>query len=441
MLNAIMKLTRGTARLRYGFACFCLTTVLNVPSFAQESESSKATAETVPSDSAIPAGDSRSAPEIFDVAFDRYVSFALLGRAINEQDAGSLADAGLQLSEGERILGRPAKAKGITAERILLMSYEMALDAKDDETIARLKIASTKLQFELLTNAIAASETLGGESRTLSQNAITPESMTTEVFHAFKHYIYAIQRARLLRDIKSLRSVMQALKGEQALPNEQLQRVTALATSVQVEIEKNPSADDDALLSLADASRGWTIGGPTLPLDLYPSRLKAEESFDCPFCNGSGHVASPLHPLKQSGSRAELSLDGAGGTLSDSSMLEGESRGFGWVARPQDWGKNGIQILPTPKESYSHFGDPEYLKIRLINETSWTIAYSLNGYSKPRLEPHSTAVWNFQGNTENPPSCEITFDAGRGVERSYNLDGRTQRFKLRSDKTLDLYHD
>src|SRR5438874_12815553 len=48
--------------------------------------------------------------DVHDPAFDRYVDLDLATRAWQQADAALLADIGLQLAEGERVLMRPHKA-------------------------------------------------------------------------------------------------------------------------------------------------------------------------------------------------------------------------------------------------------------------------------------------------------------------------------------------
>src|SRR5579871_3302728 len=57
-----------------------------------------------------------------DPAFDRYVDMNLLRKGWDNLDSSLLADVGLQLAEGERVLYRPHKAVG--AEQILSLAIK-----------------------------------------------------------------------------------------------------------------------------------------------------------------------------------------------------------------------------------------------------------------------------------------------------------------------------
>ena len=81
------------------------------------------------------------------------------------------------------------------------------------------------------------------------------------------------------------------------------------------------------------------------------------------------------------------------------------------------------------------------MTITLVNETDWTVGYTLNGYSKPALAPYASLTWNLQGAFTDVPSCTVSFDAGNGLIKTYTLYQGTGRFRLGDDGTIDLYQD
>jgi hypothetical protein len=75
-----------------------------------------------------------------DTAFDQFVDLTYLGQAWQELSPSKLADCGLQLAEGERVLLREHKA--ITAQRVLSYAIQLAGQQGDGETLVRLAKAS-----------------------------------------------------------------------------------------------------------------------------------------------------------------------------------------------------------------------------------------------------------------------------------------------------------
>lgn len=71
-----------------------------------------------------------------DRAFDRFVELTYLGEAWQELSPAKLADCGLQLAEGERVLLRSHRA--IEAERVLAYAIELAGSQADGITLGRL---------------------------------------------------------------------------------------------------------------------------------------------------------------------------------------------------------------------------------------------------------------------------------------------------------------
>lgn len=415
---------------------------------------------------ALPTGPSETEPgtDLSDPSFDRYANVSQILQAINSADAAALADSGLQLAEGERILGRSHKRPEILAERILLLAFEAAREAKDQATLARLKKASTIMNSPALTSAISTSEKLGGESRTTLTVPSISLTLPAHQVHLITEYLQAIRRAKLLKDLQSLNSIEHQLKSQTELPGEHHQYLLAMAADSRSSLEKGASHEPDPLTLLADSSRGF--GFPSFPHNFphIPNLPNPGPVYvTCPCCKGSGrigaHERSHYDSILQGGSR---SIENSGlettqpednpqsTSENDPNPLTGGSRGWfekaTGVRTPdviRNIAPNGLSYTPPP-ESVSTFGDPVsyppvYLRIRLVNTSNWTIAYRLNGQGKPRLGPYATAEWTFQGNTQNPPRCNIQFDDGPS-SKGYSLREGTHRFGIRGN-TLDLSYD
>src|SRR5438874_1940779 len=71
-----------------------------------------------------------------DPAFDRYLDLEILDRAWGDKNASLLADVGLELAEGERVLFRGHK--NISADQVLAMATRVAAERRDAKTLSRL---------------------------------------------------------------------------------------------------------------------------------------------------------------------------------------------------------------------------------------------------------------------------------------------------------------
>ena len=81
--------------------------------------------------------------ELQDRAFDQYVDMVRLQEAWDRLSAAALADAGLQLAEGERVLFRSHKA--LPADAVLKAAANIAVEKRDKQTLERLAKAARVL--------------------------------------------------------------------------------------------------------------------------------------------------------------------------------------------------------------------------------------------------------------------------------------------------------
>lgn len=189
-----------------------------------------------------------------DPVFARYVDFALLGEAVNSLNPAALADAGLQLAEGERILGRRPQPAGLFADRILLMAYELAKQSDDQVTLARLTKAAQSPGGKALADAFATADRLAGDSRSLFSLVAVPPNVGVETFRLLKAYLDFLRRATLLGDGLSIDRLIEVLEQENELPSEQVQVLKGVAERARAYLEGGAQADGDhdALVELAN---------------------------------------------------------------------------------------------------------------------------------------------------------------------------------------------
>lgn len=110
-----------------------------------------------------------------------------------------------------------------------------------------------------------------------------------------------------------------------------------------------------------------------------------------------------------------------------------------WRNTPFDPGT--WRFPPPPPPSVSTFDDPVSTRFTLVNRTSWSITYWINGFPKPQIQANQPPVtWLFNGSTNNYPQMHISIDTGIGRRAEYNLqDGHVYYFELSPNGGIDLY--
>jgi len=250
-------------------------------------------APTKPDEPAAPPGgtDRPAAADLSDPAFDAYVDPALLGRAWADHDPALLADAGLQLAEGERVLMRTHKS-GIDAEALLELAVKVAADKHDKATLDRLAKAAERQDRKALAGRVAAALKLAGQARSLDPALmISVEDVTPEDFVLFQQNLHDIQDARIAGDRKGLDGVERGLPDlKDRLPAAQIETLKKLASEARSALPADDApleAKSDKLLTalrlLADASRdvGNDRQGPIRKHLAGPSR-DTDSTFDDP---------------------------------------------------------------------------------------------------------------------------------------------------------------
>jgi hypothetical protein len=102
-------------------------------------------------------------PELVDPGFARYVDLQLVGRALREGDANTLADTALQLAEGERILLRPHRS--LKVPELLQAALQLATDDRDMECLDRLAMIAEQRKDEAFAGQIAQARKLAAAAR------------------------------------------------------------------------------------------------------------------------------------------------------------------------------------------------------------------------------------------------------------------------------------
>jgi len=203
-----------------------------------------------------------AATELDDPAFDRYVDMGAAGRAWQGQDAAALADAALQLAEGERVLMRTHRS-GASAADLLGLAAGLAADKKDKATLDRLAKAADARGDKALAARVGAARKLAEAARAADPALLFPvETTTPEEFAAFRTLLDDIRAARLAGDADKLRAIEQELPDAPGLAPERRDYLKNLLK------EAHDATPPDAgaaklgrtLDKLAAADRGWGVG-------------------------------------------------------------------------------------------------------------------------------------------------------------------------------------
>jgi len=196
-----------------------------------------------PAPTAQPAAPQPIPEDLRDAAFDRYVDLYLLGKAWGGVDPVLLADCGLQLAEGERVLLRPHKA--LPAERVLALAVKAAADRHDTATLDRLAKAAERDGRNDLASQVASARKLAGAARAVDPTAtVAVEEMTPNEYAVYQRWLLDLKAARLAGDgeaLGKLEAELPALGGVSQERSEQLKKQLAEARASLPE-KANPEA-------------------------------------------------------------------------------------------------------------------------------------------------------------------------------------------------------
>lgn len=119
-----------------------------------------------------------------------------------------------------------------------------------------------------------------------------------------------------------------------------------------------------------------------------------------------------------------------------------------WLFKPSLDGGPHLWEYKHDDSDYSHLSDTAPAKpqprnvpysITLHNPTKWTIAYSLNDQTEPRLKPGESVKWTIMGTKDNPAHFKIAFDNGQKRQVSYKLENNAQFDFHDKGAGIDLY--
>lgn len=199
-----------------------------------------------------------------DPAFDHYVDFVELGSALAAMDAARVADAGLQMAEGERILFR--QHRSLSADGVLCAAARLASQSQDKQTLQRLQAYAKSSGRAALVKQLEADARLGSASRALTAK-VDVEQTSPADYALLCQMRERIELASCLRDVAALESIEGELNAIDRISESVLKMLrTELADAKKtLGSTSAASSDDRALAYLADFSRSIPVDFKRLP--------------------------------------------------------------------------------------------------------------------------------------------------------------------------------
>jgi hypothetical protein len=241
--------------MRWLSRLFTILTVLALQHFAPQSlgqdDAEKLRTETANSEKLTSTESDAPPVNFLDLSFD----VESVQKAISEGDASSIADAGLQLRESERVLLRSHPA--IKSSEVLQLAVRKAVATGDSATLDRLDLLAKQHDLTDLAHQIAVARKLGSNARADEpQLSLDAQSTTVHQFDAIMEFRKRLDHAALIGDRITILELESQLKD---MSNLQLQdylqqAIKAAKASIPVDHPK-PSA----FLRLSGESRGWGV--------------------------------------------------------------------------------------------------------------------------------------------------------------------------------------
>ena len=202
-----------------------------------------------------------------DPAFDRYLDLELLDRAWSDKNAPLLADVGLQLAEGERVLFR--SHKDVTADQVLAMATRTAVERRDAKTLARLTKAAESLNKAELRAQASGALRLASASRDADASfALSADKTSPEEFLLIRDTLERIVDAKVMGDVESLNILIQLAPKMEDLTEAQRKVIVKTATAARDSLPKDAGIDPAAaaITKLLDEARSPREGrrGPAI---------------------------------------------------------------------------------------------------------------------------------------------------------------------------------
>lgn len=226
--------------------CFAvLAGAMSVPlaAPAQKQEADKPDKEFTPG----PMTELDQEPQV-EPAFASYLDWKRIARCYADLDAAGLTDCALALAEGERIYLR--KHRGVSAERLLDDAVQLAIRARDKQTLDRIARAAKGSGNTALTERLSAAEKLMTTSRSLLADfKVSVEDMSLLQAEQAKRFVEDVERARLLQDKVQLKSLKELLTGNGEDPLAEAFRapLAKMLSSAETAIPAAPDAESEQL--------------------------------------------------------------------------------------------------------------------------------------------------------------------------------------------------
>jgi hypothetical protein len=182
-----------------------------------------------------------------DPAFEKFVDMDALANAWVELNAALLADAGLQLAEGERVLFRSHPA--VTADQVLSIAAKIAGEKKDVKTLARLARAADAFKKADLAALVAAAQRIATKGGANPALAFAGDRTSPEVFLAVRDYVNSIIAAKVSGDGETL-DIMIQLTPTVRLPETQRKYLIKAATEARDSLPNEARGLDPAATAL-----------------------------------------------------------------------------------------------------------------------------------------------------------------------------------------------
>lgn len=162
----------------------------------------------------VPAPTPDASAYVPDAAFDRFVDPLAVGRAWDTLDSGALIDSALALMEGERVLLRPHRS--LSTKEIVTTAARLAVERRDEASLARLEKAAATHQRDDLTQAVAAARSVGAAGKAASV-PVEIGTVSPEEYRVCKDVSHAALRARLTGNVRYIAPIVTA-KGDVVVP-------------------------------------------------------------------------------------------------------------------------------------------------------------------------------------------------------------------------------
>lgn len=150
-----------------------------------------------------------------DEGFNDYVNLNRLGQAWRELDSEAIADAVLQLAEGERVLLRPHKA--IDTDELAKVAVEVAADNGDAASLSRLARFAAARGNTQLSGRIKAAQKTSGTTRRISELKVDPGRLTTDDLDTYHALQMIARRAKIFGDVETLKDLEKELKEQDGI--------------------------------------------------------------------------------------------------------------------------------------------------------------------------------------------------------------------------------